>query len=266
MRINIQHKTTYRYDTSVVSALQQLRLAPKSSAGQAVISWDMHYEGGKREVEFEDHNNNHVTLISFETGRDEITVTCVGAVETTDQAGVIGRHGDFAPLWYFRRQTALTQAGPRIKALAKSLPDNYENDVTRLHDLSRLIAGAVNYQTGETGSETKAESALEAGQGVCQDHAHIFVSVARELGFPARYVSGYLLMHDRIDQTATHAWAEAFISDIGWVGFDVSNGISPDEHYVRVATGLDYSEAAPISGMRFGHGGETLVVDIQVQQ
>ena len=87
------------------------------------------------------------------------------------------------------------------------------------------------------------------------------------MGVPARYVSGYLMMNDRVDQDASHAWAEAFVQGIGWIGFDVSNQISPDERYVRVATGLDYSEAAPVSGLRIGkQGEEELEVSIQVQQ
>ena len=86
------------------------------------------------------------------------------------------------------------------------------------------------------------------------------------MDFPARYVSGYLMMNDRAEQDASHAWAEAYVDGIGWIGFDVSNAISPDARYVRVATGLDYREAAPVSGLRFGHGGETLKVNIEVQQ
>ena len=86
------------------------------------------------------------------------------------------------------------------------------------------------------------------------------------MGIPARYVSGYLMMNDRVEQDASHAWAEVHLEDIGWIGFDVSNGISPDERYVRVATGLDYREAAPVSGMRFGDAGESLIVSLQVQQ
>jgi len=86
------------------------------------------------------------------------------------------------------------------------------------------------------------------------------------MGFPARYVSGYLMMEDRVHQDASHAWAEAHVEGIGWVGFDVSNGISPDERYVRVATGLDYTEAAPVSGMRLGESVESMVVRLQIQQ
>ena len=107
---------------------------------------------------------------------------------------------------------------------------------------------------------------MSDGRGVCQDHAHIFIACARHLDYPARYVSGYLMMDDTTDQTAMHAWAEAYIEGLGWVGFDVSNGISPDARYVRVATGLDYSDASPITGMRIGGLSETLGVQIKVVQ
>ena len=95
-----------------------------------------------------------------------------------------------------------------------------------------------------------ADAAIEHGCGVCQDHAHIFVAAARSLGYPARYVSGYLLMDDANTEEASHAWAEAHVDGLGWVGFDISNGISPDTRYVRVATGLDYAQAAPVTGTR----------------
>ncbi|MEM7291095.1 MAG: transglutaminase family protein, partial [Pseudomonadota bacterium] len=98
------------------------------------------------------------------------------------------------------------------------------------------------------------------------DHAHIFLGAARMLGFPARYVSGYLMLNDRVDQDASHAWTEVHVDGLGWVGFDISNRISPDERYIPVATGLDYLETAPISGMRFGASSESMVVNLQVQQ
>jgi transglutaminase-like putative cysteine protease len=114
--------------------------------------------------------------------------------------------------------------------------------------------------------ETSAEAALAAGQGVCQDHAHIFIGAARLLGLPARYVSGYLMMDDRVDQEAGHAWAEAYVAGLGWVAFDVSNGISPDERYVRLATGFDYRDAAPVTGISIGAGEIELEVRLAVAQ
>jgi transglutaminase-like putative cysteine protease len=135
-----------------------------------------------------------------------------------------------------------------------------------LHALSSVIRETVAYEVGASEADWSAEDALAAGKGVCQDHTHIFLSCARALGYPARYVSGYLMLNDRIVQDAMHAWAEAHIDGLGWVGFDVSNGISPDTRYVRVASGLDYADAAPVSGTRIGGNTETLSVAIDVVQ
>jgi transglutaminase-like putative cysteine protease len=266
MRLKISHETKYFYEEPAKYALQQLRLTPKSRPGQSIISWDTFIQGGVKELEFSDQHNNHVVLVSVEPGATEISIKCEGEVETLDTHGVIGKQGGFTPLWFFSRVTPLTNPGKLTRELVKQLGGDFDMDVPRLHALSKMISDGVIYETDTTHSGTTAEEALEIGTGVCQDHAHIFITVARLLGYPARYVSGYLMMDDRIDQDATHAWAEAYIDDIGWIGFDVSNGISPDERYVRVATGLDYRDATPISGMRIGEGGEDMSVSLQVQQ
>jgi len=267
MRLSISHRTTYRFDTPMAYGLQQLRLTPKSRTGQAILGdWNMAIEGGTLQTEFTDHHQNRVSLISFDPDATEIVVHCAGQVETADLAGVIGKHAGFAPLWYFERATDLTRAGPHVRGLAKGLKDEESEDLPRLHALSHRILSAVPYEIGKTHALSSAEDAIEAGTGVCQDHAHIFIAAARAMGYPARYVSGYLMMDDRVHQDASHAWAEAHVEGLGWVGFDVSNGISPDARYVRVATGLDYAEAAPVSGLRFGDGGEAMSIDIEVAQ
>ena len=102
--------------------------------------------------------------------------------------------------------------------------------------------------------------------GVCQDHAHIFIGCCRSVGIPSRYVSGYLLLDEVEQQTAMHAWAEAFVPSLGWVGFDVSNGISPDTKYVRIAQGRDYIDVAPVKGTIFGGLEEVMSVNLIVQQ
>lgn len=267
MRLKIQHRTHYTYTQPVNYGLQQLRLTPKSRNGQSVLTWETRIDGGERQLEFDDQHMNHVMLISFKGEGHEIVITSEGEVETANTDGVIGKHSGFAPLWYFQRQTDLTRQGQGVRTLAKGLNAEIEEPIARMHALSSRISDAVKYETGVTHSSTSAEDAIEQGKGVCQDHAHIFIAAARTLGFPARYVSGYLMMNDRVDQEASHAWAEVYIDPLGWVGFDISNGISPDERYVRVATGLDYNDAAPVMGVHFGEAeGEALTVDIQVQQ
>ena len=266
MRLRIRHVTTYSYGSPVSYGLQQVRMTPRSAAGQRVLSWKTELDGGCREAQFEDEHDNLVDLVGLEPGRNEVTFAAEGVVETDSTAGVVGRHDGCAPLWYFERRTGLTQPGAATEELVAGLATTSESGIARLHSLSQLVRASVAYKTGETHSATSGEDALRAGHGVCQDHAHIFIAAARCLGHPARYVSGYLKLEDRDDQEAGHAWAEAHVEDIGWIGFDVSNGISPDERYVRVATGLDSRGAAPLSGIRMGAGDESMIVALQVQQ
>ncbi len=266
MRLRIHHQTSYDYDAPVQYALQQLRLRPKADHGQKILDWSLAIEGGRLELEFEDQHHNHVDLVGIDPGHHQVRITCEGEIETTDNAGVIGQHKGFAPLWLFDQSTPLTRPGPQTRRLVKQLGSGFESDVARLHALSNLILETVTYEVDRTHAQTTAEEALAAGHGVCQDHAHIFTTTARLLGFPARYVSGYLMMTDRVEQDASHAWAEAYLDEIGWIGFDIANGISPDERYVRIATGLDYRDAAPIAGLRYGDSGESMLVSVQVEQ
>lgn len=266
MRLNISHTTRYTYDQPVPYGLQQIRLRPVDSPLQTVRDWRIEIEGGSHEAQFTDQHGNQVELIAINPGASEIRVTCHGDVETHDRHGVTGPHENTAPLWYYSRQSGLTRPGPRMKALLAAFDPGVTDDVDRLHALSRHIGTAVRYDTDSTHSATTAEEAVRDGHGVCQDHAQVFVSLARSLGYPARYVSGYLMMNDRNQQDASHAWAEAHVDGLGWVGFDVSNAISPDARYVKLAVGLDYGEAAPTSGFVFGGGTESMIVTLQVQQ
>lgn len=266
MRLSIRHTTRYQFDEPVVHALQRLRLTPKATQGQEILAWKMDYENAHRELDYDDQHFNHVTLVSVEPGATEVLVRCEGLIDTQDNAGVIGRHSGHLPLWSFLSQTRLTVPGSRVKELIKSLPSQSDDKVSLLHALSSRILETVEYRIGQTGVDTTAEEALVQGAGVCQDHAHIFIGAARAMDIPARYVSGYLMMDDRIDQEATHAWAEAHVEGLGWVGFDVSNGISPDPRYVRVATGRDYRDAAPITGISYGGASQALQVEVSVAQ
>jgi len=267
MRLSIRHTTHYSFAQPVVHALQRLRLTPKETQGQQILHWDMEYDHAHPELHYDDQNFNHVTLIGVEPGASAVTVTCHGTVETQDNAGVIGHHAGHLPLWSFLGQTPLTRPGPKARALVRELPGPDENDkLTYLHALSNRIRDEVAYQTGSTTVMTTAEEAAAHGYGVCQDHAHIFIGAARAADIPARYVSGYLMMNDRVEQDATHAWVEAHVEGLGWVGFDISNGISPDPRYVRVATGRDYRDAAPVTGISFGAAEQLLTVNVAVEQ
>jgi transglutaminase-like putative cysteine protease len=166
----------------------------------------------------------------------------------------------------FLRDTPLTHADGPLRQLAADVGD--EGDaLTRLHRLMAAIHGQVAFMVGSTTVDHTAADAWAQKQGVCQDHAQIFISAARRMGIPARYISGHLHRSDGIEnQDAAHAWAEAWVEDLGWVGFDAANGISPTEHYVRVACGLDALGASPIRGTSYGGGRETMTVALRVRQ
>lgn len=264
MRLKVLHRTSYSYDAPVPYALQRIRLSPQDGSTQSVLSWAIEVAGAKEEVRFFDHFGNDTRLLSVSGAPHTIAITARGEVEVRDTAGVTGAHAGFAPLWLFEHPTVLTVAGPLVTRLAREAAG--DSDVERLHALSHAIRDRVAYRVGATDAATTAEEAVARGEGVCQDHSHIFLAAARALGFPARYVSGYLLIDGMTDQVATHAWAEAHVSGLGWVAFDVSNGISPDGRYVRLATGRDYRDAMPVSGIRLGQAQEQLEVHITVEQ
>ncbi|MCO5066096.1 MAG: transglutaminase family protein [Rhizobiaceae bacterium] len=264
MLLKISHRTEYSYGSPVNYALQRLRLTPQIGPTQNVKSWSVVIEGAREEVRFFDHFGNLTQLVSAHGSPHMISVVAEGIVETIDTSGIYGRDTSLAPRWLFETETDLTVPGPGVRKLVKSIAEG--SDIDRLHELMHAIALKVSFTIGATGPETTAEQALAQGSGVCQDHAHVFIAAARAMGYPARYVSGYLMMDDRVEQVAGHAWAEAFVDGLGWVSFDSANGISTDERYVRIAVGRDYREAMPVSGIRLGVADERLAVRITVEQ
>ena len=129
--------------------------------------------------------------------------------------------------------------------------------------LMQAINAAVQYETGTTSVEHTAAQALAQGRGVCQDHAHIFIACARIAGLPARYVSGYLDANSD-GQLASHAWADIWLPDEGWLSCDVTNTRFADEPYCRLAVGRDYLDASPVRGRRDGGAHESLEVTVEV--
>lgn len=262
MRLKISHTTEYVYDEPVPYSLQRLRLTPSSGPTQNVLDWSVTVDGAKIETGHTDQFGNRTELVSAEGAEHKIRIIASGEVETYDKAGVFGPHQGFCPLWLFLRETARTKPGKLVKELVKGI--NGDSELAHMHALMDAIHEAVAYTPGTTTTETTAEEALAAKTGVCQDHAHIFISAARLQNIPARYVSGYLLMEGQEEQVATHAWAEAHIPGLGWVGFDAANKVCPDERYVRIASGLCYRDCAPISGMRIGTGGDSPSENLKV--
>ena len=162
----------------------------------------------------------------------------------------------------------LTACDPYIAAFAAAARQTDGNDALKvLHRLLERLHGEMHYDSDPTYVETTSAEAFALKHGICQDFAHIFITASRSLGIPARYVGGYFCRDDGVTAPdAGHAWAEAFVPNLGWVAFDPANGICATDAHARVAVGLDHLGAAPVRGMRYGGGTETLAVNIRVDQ
>lgn len=264
MKLRIHHQTRYHFEAPLSGGVQQIRMTPQNAAGQNVIEWHTEFDNAKEQVRYFDHFRNQVQLVKLQGGTNEVTITSSGTVDVTQETGVMGITEDRAPLWLYAKATKRTEAKTGVRALIKGLGG--ENRLDLMHALMARVRAAIAYEIGASEASWTAEDALLAKSGVCQDHAHAFLAAARAMDVPCRYVSGYLAIDGQIEQTAMHAWCEAHVDELGWVGFDPANGVSPDGRYVRVAVGLDYEDAAPIRGSRSGGMGETHDVQITVAQ
>ena len=264
MLISVKHVTRYIYETPVNYTVQSLRLTPAPFKGQRVRKWDVCVPGCAKSLQFKDGFGNAVDLVTIHARHTELVIEAGGIVETSDSSGVVAGLAKSTPPRIFLKETEQTQPNTAIRDLAQSISEKDQLD--RLHALAGVVRDRIEYVTGITDTHTGAAEALADGKGVCQDHAHVFISAARTLGIPARYVTGYLMMDDTQPAEAHHAWAEAWLDPLGWIAFDVANRICPTERYVRLAAGLDANYAAPIIGSRRGGASEKLEVSVAVQQ
>ena len=268
MILTVTHTTLYRYDAPVRGVVQSHRLTPSAFDGQKVRDWRVEVSGGVAGGRFRDGAGDWVQGYSVPGPVSEITVHVEGTVETCGPCRRAAR-----PPRDGRRPTpicarrAITRADAALTALADAATGGAIDPLDRAHRLSAAVGEAIAYRPGATHAHTTAAEALALGEGVCQDHAHALIAAARAIGLPARYVSGYLMAaEDGMRHEAAHAWAEIWIEGLGcWVGFDAANACCPDDRYIRLGSGYDARDAAPIRGTARGTGGESLDVTVAIQ-
>jgi transglutaminase-like putative cysteine protease len=265
MRLRILHETAYRYASPATRAIPILRLTPRGHDGQFVVNWRIEVDRDCRLTATTDPFGNRVHSFTVEGPLDGLTITAEGEVETQDMSGIVRDQVERLPAQVFLRETSLTASDAEIRALAETAAsESGPEALNAFHGIMRGIRERMRFEVNATDTGTSASQAFAHGHGVCQDFAHVFIAAARHLGYPARYVGGYLYQPGT--QEAGHAWAEALVESLGWVGFDPANGISPTDAYVRVAVGLDYLGASPVRGTRYGGSGESLAVKVLVNQ
>ena len=206
---------------------------------------------------------NVIHLSAVTKAHSEIVVRTGGSVEVENRGGVVTGLFEPVPPRVYLRQTRLTEPDNAIRRVAAEGAGL--ETIPRLHAMMTSIRDRVDYRIGESHAETTAAEAIAKGVGVCQDHAHVFIAAARCAGIPARYVTGYIVVDGSGPAEAHHAWAEAWVEGLGWVGFDVANRICPTDDHVRLAAALDAYYAAPIRGSRRGGEAEQLEVAVDVR-
>jgi YD repeat-containing protein len=260
MRARISHRTTYRYQEPVKYTAQNLRLTPRRDGDQHTLTWSIHAPG--RRTEQVDAHGNITHLLTLEEPHREISIVVTGIVEITRTREVLREPGGLSPLAYLP-PTALTTASDRIIALAREHLEGPGPPRQRLYELARGVCAGVRYRPGTTTVEDPAAAALERGEGVCQDQAHVLIACCRSMGIAARYVSGYLCSAGQAGEAASHAWAEVWLTDAqGWHGIDVTHEQPAGAAHCRLAVGRDYLDAAPVRGVRRGGGPELMDVSV----
>ncbi|HTV94745.1 MAG TPA: transglutaminase family protein [Steroidobacteraceae bacterium] len=262
MQLHIRHVTRYRYDRPVKYSVQSLHLTPRRDSCQRALAWTITAPG--RRLEQIDAHGNISHLLTIEQPHREIQIVVRGVVETTDTESRQD-DGPLSPLAYLA-PTSLTAPNENIKAFARKALDQVKDPRERAEALADAVYRAVRYKPGTSEVHDCAAAAFENGEGVCQDHAHVFIASARSVGIPARYVSGYLYTGDSSD-AASHAWVDAWLgADIGWQSIDVTHRRPAIRNYCRLAVGRDYLDAAPVRGVRHGGSGERMEANVLVSE
>jgi transglutaminase-like putative cysteine protease len=269
MRLSVHHLTRFEFDQPSGHSIHDVRLTPKPANGQRVLSWRI--DGPGKRSEWTDGHGNTVTTFSVARQHDSVEITVAGVYEFVGSDQWL-RYADTPtlppPFWLRNGGLARHDASfdPMIESLRERAAQPPER-VAALHELMARLSERIAYKTGVSTVDTTAAEALQRGAGVAQDEAHIFIACCRRLGVPARYVSGYLRNDDpelHVGRTS-HSWAEAWVPGLDWVGFDPANNISPRGDSLRVAVGLDYRDAAPVSGRRVGFGAAKMSVSASVR-
>lgn len=264
MKLAIHHETVYTYAAPVSYTIQLLRLTPRQNAQQRVLEWTIEAPG-RRHRHLDAYGNASHTLVVTDP-HATLRVVAHGVVET--RALPDGRiedepHGDDLPREAFVVHTPMTAADDDVGAFARqALPEGLRHPGDALR-LAAAIRDRVAYVSGATEVDTPAADALRLGRGVCQDHAHLFLAVARLLGVPCRYVSGYIHPGDT-HHAASHAWVDVWYPQAGWTSVDVTHARFASDWHCRIALGRDYESAGPVRGVRTGGGRERMDIKVRV--
>ena len=275
----INHTTRFRYSAAISESVMELRMQPRSEGAQRCLSFELSLNPKARVAAYRDYLGNLVHHFDVPGRHSQLTVKAAAIVEIMPQTipealdpqawreldAIIGNN-DYIEMMmpsHFARPSDL------LDELARELGVERRDDpLRRLREINSALHDAFDYAPQTTSVDSPIDEALRARKGVCQDFAHIMIALVRRLGIPCRYVSGYLFhrleAQDRSAQDATHAWVEAWLPGVGWLGFDPTNNLLAGERHIRTAIGRDYADVPPTRGIFKGEAESELSVAVQV--
>ena len=281
MYYSIQHITRYRYNSPIRENITEVRMRPRSEGNQRCFKFKLLLTPHAQAAWFEDYLGNIVHHFDIPGQHVQLTIKAEASVEVQPAAPLpqalsqqswqaLDRLADHGAYWDTLQPSHFTQATPLLDDLATefNLSRQIVDPLTFLRHLNQAMYGAFDYAPQSTEVDTPIAEAITARRGVCQDFTHIMIALVRRSGIPCRYVSGYLFhreeQHDRSAEDASHAWVEAYLPELGWLGFDPTNNLIANERHIRVAVGRDYADVPPTRGIYKGEAEAELSVGVRV--
>ncbi len=281
MYYTVRHLTKFVYSDEVSESIMETRMHPRSDEYQRCLNFQLSVSPRCRVFSYRDHLNNHVHHFDIPVEHEQLVIVAESLVEMEEplyvpssllgtaweQLDATVHEGDF---WEMLFPSEFASSTPLLEKLADDLDVRRRDDpLTVLHDLNEKLYRYFDYVPRSTAVDSPIDIALEQKTGVCQDFAHIMIALVRSrLRMPCRYVSGYLYHggsdKDRSVNSATHAWVEALVPTLGWVGFDPTNWLVAGDRHIRTAIGRDYADVPPTHGIFRGSVNSNLEVAVRV--
>lgn len=268
MKLEIVHSTRYRYSGPIAETVMEVRLRPMDGNGQRCLDFELDISSGIKPRTYLDGYGNNVHYFNLVRPHTRLSVISRSLVET---GGELDADPGEDLVDDFLRFRSPVKDVPGVRELADRHPiaDPGSGAAVEqaLDELTLTISREFAYDRAVTTVYSAVDEVLELRAGVCQDFAHLFIAVARAMGVPARYVSGYIHVPGGAGSTsASHAWAEGWVPGRGWVGYDATRPVRTSENHVRLAVGRDYTDAAPTRGIYVGSATGTMSVSVRTRQ
>lgn len=273
MILEIQHETRLEYSEVASEAVVELRMEPRSDAEQSCHSYHLAVSPAAEVASYSDGFGNRVHHFNLLAPHRAVRVLSASVVEThptpVDLAGSraafpLAREALAVDVLDFVQFRGSVRQSPRLAPLLRDIGPTPGILLHRLVlDVASYVHGRFAYAHDVTLATSTVEEVLEKGKGVCQDFAHLMIAMLRSFGVPARYVSGYI--HRPNKESQSHAWCEAWIPQLGWLGVDPTNDRVIDERFVKVAIGRDFTDVPPNKGVCRTAGRETVSVRVETR-